>query len=276
MSVWREPAADGAPGQRDGRGREGSGIRGVDRTRQLVEQPALVAHQLGLTRHHGGDVAPGDVVEQREELVTHAVAAECAIGVGRVLDWYQTELVAQRPRLAPTEAEERVPFGVHGRETVESRAPHEVEQDGLGLVVGGVPSERVGRENRVARLARPRFEVRARAHRRAGRDERGTEAGRGRSYDAGLAVGPRPQAVVDVHRGHLATRLTREHEEGEGVGAARDGAGHAGARCREPAPTEQAARRRAHRRGRGRSARAPSGCRACARYGAGWRRRSTG
>ena len=65
---------------------------------------------------------------------------------------------------------------------VEAAAPQQVEQDRLGLVVGGVAGERVARQHGAARGARPGFEVRAlRRRRRARRGSRTRSAPRRRA-----------------------------------------------------------------------------------------------
>ena len=86
-----------------------------------------------------------------QQLVADPVAAVGGVGVGRVVDRRQAHDPAQRPRLVPAQAEDRPPgAGGDPGQAVEAGAPEEVEQDRLGLVVGGVAGEDVGRQHPVA------------------------------------------------------------------------------------------------------------------------------
>ena len=110
-------------------------------------------------------------------------------------------------------------------EAVEAGAAQQVEQHGLGLVVGGVAGEHVGRQRRVAGRARPGFEVRARA--RPGRAPTGTQhrtSRADRGHDVGVRARAGPQPVVDMDRRDLTAGVDREDQQGQRVGAARDGA----------------------------------------------------
>src|SRR3712207_8845504 len=55
----------------------------LERIGQRVEEGGVVAEHLGLAGEEGGDVALRHVVEQREHLVAHPVAAEGRVGVDR-------------------------------------------------------------------------------------------------------------------------------------------------------------------------------------------------
>ena len=117
--------------------------------------------------------------------------------------------------------------GAHAGEPVEAGPPQQVEQHGLGLVVGGVAEQR--RRGRGPRGGRrgpgPRGWARARPRRRSARNvapKRSAAA----ADDVGLGRRAGPQAVVDVHGGDVA------------------------ARRRRPAPAGRASRRRPTRRTR--------------------------
>ncbi len=116
------------------------------------------------------------------------------------------------------------PLAAHAGQAVEAGAPQEVEQDGLGLVVGGVAGEDVGGQHGVAGGPGPGLEVGAGGDVDRLGPEAGAEPGRG-GLDAAVGLGLRAQAVVDVDGGDLAAGGDGQDQQGQGVGAAGDGAG---------------------------------------------------
>ena len=82
-----QPRADRARGPAAAARRPARGRRsGRARARELVEELGVGAQEVGLAGEHAGDVALGDGVEQRQQLVAHAVAAEPRVVVARVVD----------------------------------------------------------------------------------------------------------------------------------------------------------------------------------------------
>jgi hypothetical protein len=71
-----QPPSHGPAGQRGRCRRERRGVGRVEVGRERVHEVGLVAEDLGLAGEDRDDVALRDGVEQREELVTHPVAAE--------------------------------------------------------------------------------------------------------------------------------------------------------------------------------------------------------
>ena len=176
--------------------------------------------------------------------------------------------------------------GVVAGQPVEAGAAEQVEEHGLGLVVGGVAGEHVGGQRRVAGPAGPRLEVGAGRHaspaptRKAAPNRAATSA-----TTSASARRAGPQAVVDVDGGDRAAGLDREHEQRQRVGAAGDRAGDGGAGRRERAAGQQV--RRGRRHGSRTRSRLPAAeqaeqlgdvgdARACARRAGGWRTRSSG
>ena len=118
----------------------------------------------------------------------------------------------------------------------------QVEQHGLGLVVGGVAGEHVGRAARRSgrRGPAPRGSDPGATSTRSARNA-APNRGAASSHDVGLGSRARPQPVVDVHGRHLAAGRSGQHEEGQRVGPARHRARDGRAAARERAPTEQRA-----------------------------------
>ena len=230
------------------------GVGGVEVGRERVHEVGLVAEHLGLAGEDRDDVALGDGVEQGEELVAHPVAAEGGRLVGRILDRSQAEVPAERPGLAPAQAEQRPADGPHAGQPVEPGAAQEVEQHGLGLVVGCVAGQDVGRQRGVAGGPGAGLQVRPRRdldpHGAEGRAE---ALGRVR-HDVGLIVAAGAQPVVDVDRRHSRARGDGQDQQRQRVGAARHRAGDLGAGGREPAAGQERVdgRGRAPDRGHGR------------------------
>ena len=127
------------------------GIGRVDTVAALVELGRGGAQQFGLSSQHRHDVALGDVIEEREQLVATRV---CAERPGRDSSDRRPRRDRDPRRAGASRApqcEDRAAVAAHPAETVQAGAPHQVEQHRLGLIVSGVAEERVVRQH--ARLA---------------------------------------------------------------------------------------------------------------------------
>jgi hypothetical protein len=212
-SAGPQPAADGPLGQRRRCGGEGAGVGRVDRGRQVVEQHDVGPGHVGLAGEDGHDVAPGDGVEQRQQLVAHPVAAERRVGIAGVVDGLEPHVDTQSQGLAPAQPPDRAPHRVHTHQPVEPGAAQQVQQHGLGLVVGRVAGQRVGRQRRVPGRPGPGLEVGPRAHVDPHRPEARPPARRRGPDHRGLVLRPRSQPVVHVDRRDLTPRLHRQHQQ---------------------------------------------------------------
>ena len=241
----RRAASGGPPGGRAaGGGGQGARRRwGRAASGQLVEQLGVGAEQVGLAGEHGRDVALGDRVEER---AAARGGRGCGGRRGSTLRRVVHRLEARGRRTARGSRARRSRRsgrrgGVEAGEAVEAGAAEQVEQHGLGLVVGGVAGEHV-------RRAAPRSgRARARASRfgpggrprpappRKAAPKRAAAVG----DDVGLRRRTRPQPVVDVDGGDVAPRLDGQHEQRERVGAA----GHRAGRPAVPGRRERAPRR---------------------------------
>ena len=94
------------PAEPAGRGGGRARRRRSGRRRRPARRAASASapQQRGLTGEHGHDVALGDGVEQRQQLVAHPVAAERGIDVRRVVDRLEPVGGAQRRGLRPAQA----------------------------------------------------------------------------------------------------------------------------------------------------------------------------
>ena len=196
-----QPPPERAPSRRGGRVGQSAGIGRVELGGRGVGQIRLGPEQVGLAGQDRDDVALGDVVQERQQLVPDPVPPEGERRVGRVVDRCQPQLPAQRHRLGVAEVEQRTAIAAHARQPVQACPPQEVEEHGLGLIVGRVTGEDVGGQRGVARGAGPGLEVRACLHIDALGVERRPEAGRRRQPPAP----PRPMSRVSA-RGRRAPR----------------------------------------------------------------------
>ena len=242
VGAGAQPRPQRAPGERPRRTGHHPGIGGVGHALggEGAQQVGLLGRQVGEPAQEGHDVALGDVVEQREDLVADAVASEPRVDVGGVDDRREAGGVAEGVRLVAAKADDRVGRPRAQRtEAVEAGAPQHGEQHGLGPVVRGVPGGVAGPEHPAPGGAGAGFEVGPVGHHDALGTERGAEGLGGGGHHVGLGRRTGPEAVVDVHRGDLAARRDREHQEGEGVGPAGHRADQRGASSRERAPGQQ-------------------------------------
>ncbi len=235
---WRaEPAPDRPPGQRVGQCDEVApprlALAGPGGTRERVEEVGLGSQHVGLAGEQGRQVAAGASFQQREHLVTDPVAPEGHVVVRRVLPRHEPAAGAFCAHVGPPRAEERphdaASAGWHARQPGRATPAQEVEQDRLGLVIGGVRHEHrrravrhAGRLERVvSRRARPRLDVGSRGDGHAACIEARAQPRCRVGHDACLALAPGTQAVIDVHRDRRQPVVDREGQERERVGAAR-------------------------------------------------------
>ena len=199
-----QPRPQRPPGQRVGRGRDGAGVGGVadGLTGQGVEERGVGAGEVGEAAEQGHDVALGDVVEQRQHLVTDAVAPEAGVEVRGVDDGLESEVGTEPVGLGPAQPDDRVPrAGRQGGEAVDPGAPQEGEQHGLGAVVGGVAGGVVGWEHGAAGGASAGLEVGA-----VGRPRPARLGTRHRSAPPPLPPSPPPPTSRDAARGRRGRR----------------------------------------------------------------------
>ena len=231
--IGGQPPPHGPPGQGQRRGGQrlasvGSMCRG-----QLVEQVGVVAQQPGLAGQHRHQVALGQVVHRRQQLVADAIAQEGGVAVRRVVDDGDARasrtgsavVARRRARMRPPRARAASP-PARCCEAPRSRLSSMVSA--WSSAVWPV-STSVG-QHRVAGLRGPVPRGSGRRPRRSvSRAEVGAEPVGRRGHDLGLGVGTRSQAMVDVHRGDAAAGGDGQHQQRHRVGAARHCAGDLGA-----------------------------------------------
>ena len=176
---------------------------------EAVEQVRLLAHQLGLPgedRHH---VPSGDVVEQR---AAPRGGPGCGGAWGRRW-WGRRTAPGPRPRRArPSRRGAGRAAGGAGSRRMPARpgrprAPQQVEEHGLGLVVAGVAGEHVGGQHAVAGGPGPGLRFGPGHHRHLlGSEARRRSARRPPATTSASSAEPGPEAVVDVDGGDLAAR----------------------------------------------------------------------
>ena len=142
--------------------------------------------------------------------------------------------------LGPAQPENRVAWpGAHGREAVSGGAAKQIEQDGLRLVVRGVAGSNRRRQGAQPRRARPRLEIGTWSDRDPVNDDLDAESDSDVAHDLGVLVRTSSQPVVDVIGDDVTAGDDGEHQQGEGVGAAGDGAGEWRSRVGKRAPPDE-------------------------------------
>ena len=138
------------------------------------------------------------------------------IVVGGIAHRVEGEAGTQGHGLGPPQGQQGVArAGAHGGQAVDPRAPQQVGQDRLGLVVGGVAGGGPGAEDAQARLPRPRLEVGTVADLHPLGAEGRPEPGGGGGHHGRLGGRAGPEAVVHVDRGDLASRRHGQDQEGQ-------------------------------------------------------------
>ena len=223
-------------------GGDGPGVGRVDAAGEAVEQVVVVAEHGGRAREQGGDVALGDVVEQRQHLVADAVAQEPAVArcSGRRRGRGRGRRTA--PRVS---ARRSASSGLVGPGRIAASPPAPAPRSRLMSTVSAWSSAVWPVRRRRAGPPRGRRGPAPRGWGPAStstvRRSNGTPIAGGDPLGLiGLVARRRAQAVVDVDRRDLAAGGRGEDEQRGRVGAAGEGARRR--RCRREG-TCSAARR---------------------------------
>lgn len=241
---WMTCAAQPVPYRPSGQGdrccREKPRVGRVERGGKLVEEVGLIPEKVGLTGQHRDEISPGGLGQAGQDVVTHSVAQEPAVLVRRVVHHVESQFRADLARLVAAEAEEGAPMaGSHPGQAVECCAAKQIDHHRLCLVITRVAGKHIEWKRRVSGAPGAGFEVRAVSDMHGlapgGHPE---SVGRPSHHDE-LGGRTRSEPVVDVHCGGMAAGSRGKHEQGEGVGPSRDGAGDGSARRRKRAACEQ-------------------------------------
>ncbi len=135
-------------------------IGGVDVAGRELEELVVGPEQVGGAVEQHGDVAFGDVVEERQQFVADPVAPESGVVVGGIIGDRETELCAEGVRLGSSDPQDRVaPSGSDRAEPGGSRPSEQRKEQRLGLVVGRVARQSVRAECRPPSRSRSRLEI---------------------------------------------------------------------------------------------------------------------
>jgi len=243
VAVDAQPGPNRAPSQRQWRGGERLCIGRVDGPGELVEQSVVVAEQVGGANQERDDIAPGDGIDQRQELMANPVAPETRVGVRRVLHRIEVQGGAEQVRFVAAQPEERaVRTGSHRRQARRAASAEQCQQHRFRLVVGRVAGERVGPEQLVASCSGPGLEVRAVVEFGAAAAKRHPETIGDPLRSVGLVVRLLADPMVNVDSDDIEVRGDGKGEQRAGVGPPGKAAGDGGARRREGAAGEELAR----------------------------------
>ncbi len=229
------------------------------RRRETIEQCVLLPHEIGEVGERAGEARIQLAHERGQEPVSDAGALEVEIEVAVVPAPPDAVLDQERAHLHAVAIEKRSDDSAAPRpDAREATAPcpaDDAQQDRLGLVVAGVAgcdlrcAQRVGRalEKGVAHTAGFRFEVGGRDARRLAQARHVVATGEvldegaiGRTLRAAHAMVEMRRDDGDVER---LAQGEQSRQQGDRVGAARDGREHGVAGCEELVPSYA----RAHR-----------------------------
>ena len=240
IAVELDPMAHRPGSEHPWGSREFVDIGRIDRGGEFVEELLVRAQEVGGAVEEHGDIALCDVVEHGKYLVADAIPAKAGVVVAGVVCNRKAEVVAHRSRLEASEREDRVaPSGSDRSEAGGTRAAQQRQEQGFGLVVGGVTGQGVGADRRPAGGAGARFEVGAVVDVDRDRVELDAEGCGGGPGDVGIDVCRCSKAVVDVDRGDVAAGGDGQRNERRRVGATGESTGDRCAVRREGAPAEQ-------------------------------------
>lgn len=133
--------------------------------------------------------------------------------------------MAKRRRVRTAKPEKRVATtGLHRGEPAEPRPPEQVDQKRLGLIIGGVTSQRVASEHTPPSVSRPCLEIAPGGNLDTLAPKLCPVSCSDRSHHHGIVTGIRTKAVVDMDRGDVKTGSNGQDQQRQRVCTARDGA----------------------------------------------------
>ena len=227
-----QPAAKRTASEGRGDTDEAPSLRGIHRRTEFVEQGDVVGNDLAVTGQQRRHVALGDIVHQGKQLTADTDPAKARVIVHRVTEGFQTKFRAQGDGVAAPKPEKGSLTATgtgpgHRGDAVETGAPEQMQNHGLGEVIGGVARGHVNRKNGVASVAGPFLEVRANPDLDGVGNEANAEPLRQGLHRVRLHGGSCPQTVIDVmEHDRRMSGADSEHGKGDRIGSTRDGARH--------------------------------------------------
>ena len=214
--------------RRTARRASGSGARGqlfgigwIDGFRQLIEQVGIVTQQAGLASEHRHEIALGERIHCREQLVAHSIAQKGRVAIGRIVDNRDVERgsrgrqssIAAGPGWAGADLGASPPDRVLDAPRMRFRSTVSAWSSAVWPVMTSVGSTAYRASRALASWLGPSPTSIVRE------TERRTEPGCGRGHHCGLDLGAGAEAMVDVYRRHDAACLHGQDHQRHRVGA---------------------------------------------------------
>ena len=146
-----QPTTKGGTGSNRGGRPKCRCARDIDIGRHLLDPVDQRSSMSGGAYQEGNGVTPRDLVQERQELVADAIAHEPRVVVRRVGYWNEAELGAEVLGLATPQPDDGMrPARAHRGQTIGTGTASEIDQNGLGLIIGGVAEEGIRAEHGAA------------------------------------------------------------------------------------------------------------------------------
>lgn len=214
IPVPRQPSADRPTCERERGGGQGDCVGRVDGLGETVEEIIVIAQKVGSSGRQRDDVSVRDVIEEGEDFGANPVASKTGVGIGRILDRFEVERLAQRMRLCTPQAEN----GVAGArpdtgQSCGTGAAQEREEHRLDLIVGGVSEQCVGAHDALSHCASSGLQIRPVVEFGVLDSKRDTEPSCDRAGGRSVVVGGVTQTVMHVHRNDVESGRARKHRK---------------------------------------------------------------
>ena len=201
---------------------------GIEHPGQPAENRDVIDDSVGESKQQWHDIAFGHVIQQRKHVTADTHPSEPRIGVHRIIERHESELMTEFDGLGTTNRDKWPAEGsrCHQRgEAVEPTSANQIQKDGLRDVVGRVAGRNVHWQHRVTRFTRPGFKIAGCVFGRHRRHS-GIDADRPRleprpkslgdaSDESRLQFRSWSEAMVDMDRRDVEAGTNGEHEQGQ-------------------------------------------------------------
>jgi hypothetical protein len=212
-----------------------------------MEQLVVMAQVVRGSDHERHDVTVGDRVEERKQLSPDSIASKPWFGIGGVGHRLQVELLAQCMGLGAPQRQNRVARArCHCRQSGRPAPAEECKEQCFGLIIGGVPGERIGADEFTSCGSRPGLKIGAVGELGVFASKAGAKLVGNTASGERIIIARWSQTVIDVDGGDRKATSYREGYERSRIRATRKSADDRGAGRRKIATSKEVA----HKSGR--------------------------
>jgi hypothetical protein len=208
-----EPFAHGYSGHDNVRAGHGSRISDIKPDRSVSEMIGNISEELPLANENRNHISMCQARQQRKKFVANAVAQECRVTVGRVMERFDAGERADRLGVVPAQFNNGMARArTDTCESIGTCSAQQIHEHRLSPIIGGMPKRGIRSEDFETSGTCPSLKVCAGRNMHCFGPESRPESVRHGTNQRCFAIRPRPQAMINMHRSHLAASSHRQQQ----------------------------------------------------------------